>query len=132
MLKTYSLLRVYQYQYLSRRRINFAKSEVVFNQNVSAELKDIFFEKLGVHQVNAHSKYLGLMLCYGHNKTEVFKFLIEKTWQKVVGWKEKIHSAAGKEILIKAILQALSQYVMMCCQIPRPLCKRLSSIMIKF
>lgn len=41
-------------------------------------------------------------------------------------------SAAGKEILIKFVIQALPQYVMMIFKIPVSLCKRLSSIMHSF
>lgn len=62
----------------------------------------------------------------------MFKYLVERTWQKVIGWNKKLLSAAGREVLIKAVLQALPQYVMMCWKLPISLCKRLSSILTKF
>lgn len=73
---------------------------MVFSHNVSIEIRNFFHKELEVQTVNVHSKYLGLPLCVGHNKTELFRFMVEKTWQKVMGWKEKMLSAAGKEIFI--------------------------------
>lgn len=54
-----------------------------------------------VSQVNSHSKYLGLPLTIRNNKTEMFKYLVEGTLQKVLGWNKKVLSAAGREVLIK-------------------------------
>lgn len=87
---------------------------------------------MGVNQVTSHSKYLGLPLCVGHKKTEIFQYLVERTWHKGLGWKTKFLSAAGKEILIKSVLQALPQYVMMCWKLPISLCKCISNIISKF
>lgn len=42
---------------------------------------------------------------------------------KLLGWKEKLLSKAGKEILIKAVVQALSQYAMSLFKIPISVCK---------
>lgn len=49
-----------------------------------------------------------------------------------MGWKEKMLSMADKEILIKSILFALPQYVMLSCKLPDSLCKRIMSIIVKF
>lgn len=71
-------------------------------------------------------------LCIGNNKSEVFKYLIERSWQKVSNWNQKLLSVAGREVLIKSVLESLPQYVMMCWKLPRSLCKRLSSIINRF
>lgn len=65
-------------------------------------------------------------------KSDLFRFLIERTWQRVLGWKEKLLSFAGKEILIKSVLMALPIYPMMCFKIPSSVCKRITSIIYKF
>jgi hypothetical protein len=52
--------------------------------------------------------------------------------RKLVGWKEKLLSQAGKEILIKAVIQAIPTYSMSIFQLPKQLCKRLNSLMDRF
>lgn len=76
--------------------------------------------------------YIGLPLVFGHNKFDLFKFLAERLWSKVLGWKEKLLSSAGKEVLIKLILQGIPLYVMSCFKIPATLCKRLQNIITNF
>lgn len=62
----------------------------------------------------------------------MFRYLVERTQQKVMGWNKNLLSAAGREVLIKSVLQALPQYVMICWKLPTSLTKRLSGIMRKY
>ena len=43
----------------------------------------------------------------GKSKTKAFEYLKDRVWQRIQGWKEKLLSKAGKEILIKAVAQAI-------------------------
>ena len=52
--------------------------------------------------------------------------------QKLVGWKGKLLSMGGKEILIKAIAQAFPAYTMSCFQLPQSLCEDLESMIKNF
>jgi hypothetical protein len=45
------------------------------------------------------------------------------------GWKEKFFSQAGKEILLKAVVQAILTYAMSVFLLPKTLCKSLNSLM---
>lgn len=51
-----------------------------------------------------------------------FKYLKDILWGKVKGWIEKMISAAGREILIKSVAQAVPVYSMSCFKLPRGLC----------
>lgn len=73
------------YQYISGQRINFTKSEVVFSRNVSNPVRSCFINMMEFRMVTSHSKYLGLPLLCGSNKTETFKYLIELFCKKVSG-----------------------------------------------
>ncbi len=48
------------------------------------------------------------------------------------GWKEKLLSQASREILIKAVIQAIPTYTMNCFKIPVGLCKDVEAIIRRF
>nr|XP_023891716.1 uncharacterized protein LOC112003738 [Quercus suber] len=62
----------------------------------------------------------------------VFSILKERVGQKLAGWKGKLLSMGGKEILIKAVAQAIPTYTMSCFQLPQGLCEDLESMMRNF
>ncbi|CAM8913937.1 unnamed protein product [Rhodiola kirilowii] len=121
-----------RYESISGQRINLAKSEIVFSRNVAEAVKSRIVDTFRVQVVGAHSKYLGLPITFSHNKTEVFKNIVDSTWKRVMGWRETHLSAAGKEIMVKSVLQALPTYAMMCFKLPVSLCKRLFGIIGRF
>ena len=52
--------------------------------------------------------------------------------KKLAGWKGKRLSIGGREILIKAVAQAVPTYTMSCFQLPKTLCKDLENLMRNF
>ena len=79
-----------------------------------------------------HTKYLGLPSFIGRSKKQVFSTLKERVGQKLVGWKGKLLFMGGKEILIKAVAQAIATYTMSYFQLPQGLCEDLESMMRSF
>ena len=65
---------------------------------------------LGPMQHTRHGKYLGLSSLIGKSKTQVFAEIKEKVGKKLSGWKEKMLSMGGKEILIKAVASGSHLY----------------------
>lgn len=121
-----------EYQGLSGQAVNLSKSEVVFSRNVDMVARSGIMKVLGIKQAESHSKYLGLPLCFGRRKADLFRYLIERTWQKVHGWKEKMLSFAGKEVLIKSVLLAVPVYPMMCFKLPESVCRKISGIILRY
>ena len=72
-------------------------------------------------------KYLGLPTDVGSSKNGAFKYLIDRLWNKIRGWMEKSLSAAGKDVLIKSVAQAIPVFSMSCFKLPRGLCEELTS-----
>ena len=70
-----------------------------------------------------HTKYLGLPSIIGRSKKQIFAEIKEKVGKKLVGWKGKLLSMGGKEILIKAVAQAIPSYTMSCFPLPMSLCE---------
>lgn len=83
---------------------------------------------LGVQRVGKHERYLGLPTYVGRTKTATFSYLKEKMTTKVVSWRAKLLSGAGKEILIKAVAQTVPNYVMNCYKLPIGLCEDLQQL----
>lgn len=47
-------------------------------------------------------------------------------WQRIQGWKERFLSVAGKEVMIKAVAQAIPTYAVGCFDITKELCDQIS------
>ena len=72
--------------------------------------------------VQHYEKYLGLPSFVGQKKKECFDNIKQQVWKKLQGWEGKLLSQAGREILIKAVAQALPTYSMSCFKLPVGLC----------
>lgn len=77
-------------------------------------------------------KYLSLPSLVGKNKRHTFNEIKEKLHRKLAGWKEKMLSKVGKEVLIKAVAQAIPMYTMSCFRLPDALCEELTSMIRNF
>ena len=120
------------YEVASGQKINTNKSSVFFSANTKEEKKNEVLESLGPMQDSRHGKYLGLPSIIGKSKNEVFVKIKERVGRKLAGWKEKFLSIGGREILIKAVAQAIPLYTMSCFQLPKGLCDDIESMMRKF
>jgi hypothetical protein len=54
-----------------------------------------------------NDKYLGLPSMVGMDRSDCFKYLVERVQALISGWKEKMLSVRGKELLINAVSQAI-------------------------
>ena len=79
----------------------------------------------GVLQVDNEAlseRHLGMPTYGGSSVMGAFSYLKDRVWKKVQGWMEQSLSAGGKEVLIKAVAQAIPTYSMACFRLPRGLC----------
>lgn len=77
-------------------------------------------------------RYLGHLNLIGRRKREAFYHLYDRMRAKVNSWSNRYLSQGGKEVYIKAVLQALTIYSMSCFLFPKSLCLELESIMQRF
>ena len=120
------------YEVASGQKINTDKSSVFFSPNTPQGRKDCILNILGPMQDSRHNKYLGLPSIIGKSKAQVFAEVKERVGKKLAGWKGKLLSVGGKEILIKAVAQAVPTYTMSCFQLPKTLYKDLENLMRNF
>lgn len=69
-----------------------------------------------------YEKYLGLSSVFGRNKKASLNYIKEWVWNKFQGWEEKLLSQAGREILLKAVVQAIPTFAIGYFKLPMDLC----------
>ncbi|XP_062005868.1 uncharacterized protein LOC133723047 [Rosa rugosa] len=123
---------LWTYEKASGQKVNFQKSSVVFSRNVDMELQQNLASILAVQREEEHDKYLGLPLRVGKSKIANFEYIKERLSKKLISWKAKVLSCAGKEILIKAIAQTMPLYAMNCYLLPKSLCDDIHQLCASF
>ena len=73
-------------------------------------------------------RYLGLE----DQKLKPSRIFRRKLPKKLLGWKEKFISKAGREVLIKTIVQTIPTYSMSIFKIPTALCNIINSSLAKY
>lgn len=105
---------------------------MLFSGNTQAkqieEIKSIF----QVNVVSRHEKYLGLPSMVGRKKTSFFNYIKLRVLDKISNWQSKWSSSGGKEVLIKAIAQAVPAYAMSIFKIPSGLCADIQGAIARF
>ena len=77
-------------------------------------------------------KYLGLPAIVGRKKRASFNYIKERVWSKFQGWKEKLLSQEGREILLKAVVQAIPTFAMSYFKLLVGLCDEIEALIRKF
>ncbi|KAL5557422.1 hypothetical protein UlMin_039658 [Ulmus minor] len=112
--------------------VNFEKLKICFGKDVARPIQQDLAGVSGVRLVDCHDKYLGLPTFAGKYKQELFSFIKSRVWNKVKGWNSSFFSQAGKETLIKAVLQAIPSYVMSCFRMPKKLINDIHRLISQF
>jgi hypothetical protein len=121
-----------KYQQASGQVVNLDKSEASFSRNVPNEVINAICELMNVKAVEAQSRYLGFPVPFGRSKKIIFAGVMDRVWKKLKGWKEKFLSQAGKETLIKAVAQAIPNYILSCYKLPEGCCHDIDAMLAKF
>ncbi|KAL0444623.1 UNVERIFIED_CONTAM: putative mitochondrial protein [Sesamum latifolium] len=116
-----------RYERVSGQQINLQKSELLFNTSTDMEDREAISSILNVQVVDTFQKYLGLPTVVGRSKKKVFQSIRDRVWKRIFGWNEHLLSQAGKDVLIKAVLQAIPTYAMSCFRLPDRLIKEFES-----
>jgi ribonuclease HI len=120
------------YEAAPGQKINREKTSLFFSWNTKPAIRTILLGAVGVASTQRYETYLGLPALIGRSKMSVFQGIKGRIWARLHGWKEKFLSHAGKEILLKAVIQAIPTYTMSVFQLPKTICKEINSLMSKF
>jgi hypothetical protein len=114
------------------QQINQDKTTLFFSASTASITQEEIKNALQLPDIKHYETYLGLPSMVGWSKYASFSQKKERMWRKVQGWKEKLLTQAGKETLIKAVIQAIPTYTMHCFKLPKKLCSNLEGIIRNF
>lgn len=120
------------YNKASNQFMDPQKSHLSFSPNTSPNIRDLFQHQSEMQVGDCHEAYLGLSAISGWGAKEFFSNFKSRVWSKLPSWQEKLFSRAGKEILLKAVIQAIPVYTTSCFRLPSSLCGELESLMARF
>ena len=120
------------YEQTSSQQLNREKTSLFFSHNTPQNVQNDIKQCFGVEVIQQHETYLGLSSLVGRSKQNTFRALKERLNNKLSGWKEKMLSQAGKEILIKSVAQAIPTYTMSVFKLPDTLCDEMTSMVHSF
>ncbi|XP_075645403.1 uncharacterized protein LOC142616429 [Castanea sativa] len=119
---------------------------VTYSIMVNGEPQGMITPTRGIRQGDPLSPYIFLFCVEGldallpkaandgdiNGNKKAFTYIKERILAKMQGWKEKLLSQAGKEVMIKAVIQSISAYSMNVFKLPDRLCKDIEAMIRKF
>ncbi|KAL4625859.1 hypothetical protein ACB092_05G055500 [Castanea dentata] len=111
-------------------------NSVSYSVLVNGEPKGNIIPTRGIRQGDPLSPYLFLLCSEGLNgliqRAASFNYIKEKVWVNLQGWKEKLLSQAGREVLLKAVVQAIPTFTMTCFKLLKGLYHDIEAMIRKF
>ncbi|CAA0806346.1 Unknown protein, partial [Striga hermonthica] len=92
--------------------VNMQKSTIFFSRNTPDYLQERICHTLQGITAHKSTRYLGLPLGIAKSKREAFQFILDSVKSRLHSCKSKLLSQAGKEVLLKAVIQSLPIYSM--------------------
>ncbi|EPS69625.1 hypothetical protein M569_05141 [Genlisea aurea] len=113
-------------------KINLEKSSLSIPSESDTHYKHLLSVAAGVPLADALGRYLGLPSLIGMSKKAAFRDLRDRIQNRIFHWHTKFLSKAGKIVLIKAVLQAISTYAMQCFRLPTTMITELNGLFSNF
>jgi hypothetical protein len=120
------------YEKASGQRLNRDKTSIFFSRNSCPSAKECILQLSGIPATQRYEKYLGLPSLVGKSRICEFQNITDRVRKKLNDWKSIFLSQAGKEVLLKPVIQAIPTYSMSIFLLPKELCRELNSLMQKF
>lgn len=94
------------------QRVSLEKSKIFFSANVSRDLETRKSEESGIKATRDLGKYLGIPILHKRINKETFGDILEMVSSRLVGWKGRFLSFAGRITLTNAVLSAIPIHTM--------------------
>ncbi|XP_059436777.1 uncharacterized protein LOC132169841 [Corylus avellana] len=100
------------YERASGQKLNATKTAIFFSRNTTVTDKEAVLAIAAIPATQRYDTYLGLPALVGKSRIKEFKAILNRVEKRLNDWKIKFLSQAGKEILLKAVVQAIPTYSM--------------------
>lgn len=121
-----------QYEQISVQKVNYEKSSIIFGKRILPEVRIQVHHILKINTVGGGGGYLGLPEQFSRSKVLDFQGIVQNVKNQIQPWYNQYLSPAGKEILIKSLLQAKPGYSMSCFLLPKTVCDEINSLLSGF
>ncbi|KAK4255495.1 hypothetical protein QN277_008493 [Acacia crassicarpa] len=112
--------------------INLDKSSIFFSSNSPLAVRTMVCGMLHIPATEDPGTYLGIPSIWGKSKTQALAYIKERVASKIQGWSHSLLSFSGREVMIKAVIQAIPIYPMNCFKFPVKVCKEINSLIANF
>ena len=112
--------------------INKEKTTLFFSKNTNEQKQETIKFSLNVLATQNYEKYLGLPSFIGREKKACFTNVKKRIWARMQGWKEKLLSQAGKEVMINVVIQSIPTYSLSVFELLVSLCKEIETMIQQF
>ncbi|XP_035551035.1 uncharacterized protein LOC118349641 [Juglans regia] len=120
------------YEEASSHCLNRQKTALFSSSNIKADIRERIRVDVGAGIQNNCEKYLGLPVMVGKSQYNTFRGIKDRVWNKISNWKNHFLSPSSKEVLLKAVAQAVPTHHMNVFKLPVKLCKEISALIAKF
>lgn len=121
-----------EFENLLGQKINYDKSEVFFSYGTQSDKKREIMRILDFKEVQQPKKYLGLPVFISRSREEIFRTVKERIFEKTTTGKAKTLSQAGREVMIKSVLQAIPSYILGVFRMSKHICDDINNMMSHF
>lgn len=104
---------------MSGQEVSQEKTSILFSKNVGRNIWERLTQISSFRETNDLGKYLGVPLNGIAPKRGDFQYIIDQVSNKLMAWKAKQLSFAGRVTLAKSVMEAIPIYPMMTNKIPK-------------
>ncbi|KAK4268822.1 hypothetical protein QN277_022056 [Acacia crassicarpa] len=112
--------------------INLDKSSIFFSANTPPAVISMVSDILKIPVTEDPGAYLGIPSIWGKTKQQAMAYIRDRVANKIHRWGQSLLSFAGREVMIKAVIQAIPIYPMNCFKFLVITCKQINNLIVKF
>lgn len=113
---------------VSGQNISLEKFKIFFSNNVHRDLEKLISEESGIKSTKELGVYLGMPMLQRRIKKDTFGKVVERVASRLVGWRGRFFSMAGRLTLTKAVLTSIPIHTMSTILLPKATLEKLDRI----